>query len=1137
MSHHLLLHLRCDKLRSSKNKAPCTVAFLVQIDYGRSPSTIDREASDQENGNERNGVLTVSSSPTTTIPIIVGMTDLVQNSSQPIYFRAISLYISSPLFDRGGVESNRKYDPHHRRVYECHVFDVTQHVDLIAAVDVLPQEKWAQLMSQREETLIGIAGFNPHSLHNNQYSVSLRRPIYYTTIASAVRGVFTSVFTSPTLSPSMLPQDPQSLPASHDDEIASISSPSSTVSSSSSPHSPSPSPPNTSKPIPITARPISALSPELLDPPTTTISLTSSSSSQTAGKIIIDVERLCCCYGENDSIASCTFPQLSPTFSPFHTPPNICVTMQFMVYALDNISTLTPPSPWLLFSRQNPGNPSHWFPIYRTESILSSRQATFYPFRLRLPISSLVHPIKVECKTGKENIITIGETMLHLRGVIECLQESLSEKEGGYKRTRKKKEDRDSVREDKPVQIDDRADPPSYYLLLKNENDSLQTASPIAARQLRNEDKLMDRRTGEWMSEKNAMVHAMQTTLQHVLRARDEDHPLLKKADAENKKENIEHVKTTSSLSSSLHSPLETTLLQSKESKPVQDVGLAMIDVCESTRGSISSKTGEELSQVEEGEEERGRREEEREGVDEKKKEQEEQGLKGDDRLSNVSTVAGSHFIEIRATERGIDKEVSLQRTSEATRDSSEKRGGEENEGNSKDGDDENVEQFHFDNINMDFDLVKADCKPEIVLKASHGFLKLISLSGFRESEELQQHEEKIKMVGVEDEERRDVVRESETSGILTELENIENKEDERKKLAQNTEGDHVVMIGKGDKGREKADVLRLKQDKLDGKKVVLKKGVVGYEGDRELYPSSGKVGWQFRLPGFFIIDRSHEFLELYAKIGNKDEHILSTLSHNLGGNSITIMCIKGFLGDYFPGYFSSVKKHLRRLGYDAQTIPVRTSSTSVENSIIIRDAVLRLPAGKKAVLIGHSKGGLDSSMALTLFPELRNRVFGLITVQSPIGGSPIAQDFAHDPTIARFFNFALKSVLSGDPLSMQQISYTFRRSFMSIHPWPINTIPTVCFASHTGSRLSVMWGTHKFVQYRYGAKSDGLVCPVDSFLPGSVAVELGGVDHTQSVISTAMNCKYNQGQLIEVLLYMLVEESNRLFASEEYKE
>ena len=62
-----------------------------------------------------------------------------------------------------------------------------------------------------------------------------------------------------------------------------------------------------------------------------------------------------------------------------------------------------------------------------------------------------------------------------------------------------------------------------------------------------------------------------------------------------------------------------------------------------------------------------------------------------------------------------------------------------------------------------------------------------------------------------------------------------------------------------------------------------------------------------------------------------------------------------------------------------------------------------------QVVLVGHSKGGIDSSVAITLHPELRERVRGLITIQSPVGGTPVAQDFAQDPTIAKFFNFTLK--------------------------------------------------------------------------------------------------------------------------------
>jgi hypothetical protein len=49
-------------------------------------------------------------------------------------------------------------------------------------------------------------------------------------------------------------------------------------------------------------------------------------------------------------------------------------------------------------------------------------------------------------------------------------------------------------------------------------------------------------------------------------------------------------------------------------------------------------------------------------------------------------------------------------------------------------------------------------------------------------------------------------------------------------------------------------------------------------------------------------------------------------------------------------------------------------------------------------LLLGHSKGGVDSAAALSLYwPQLKDKVAGLVIAQSPYGGSPVASDILRD--------------------------------------------------------------------------------------------------------------------------------------------
>jgi len=48
----------------------------------------------------------------------------------------------------------------------------------------------------------------------------------------------------------------------------------------------------------------------------------------------------------------------------------------------------------------------------------------------------------------------------------------------------------------------------------------------------------------------------------------------------------------------------------------------------------------------------------------------------------------------------------------------------------------------------------------------------------------------------------------------------------------------------------------------------------------------------------------------------------------------------------------------------------------------------------KRVLLLGHSKGGVDSAAVLSLYwPQLKDKVAGLVLAQSPYGGSPVASD------------------------------------------------------------------------------------------------------------------------------------------------
>lgn len=62
--------------------------------------------------------------------------------------------------------------------------------------------------------------------------------------------------------------------------------------------------------------------------------------------------------------------------------------------------------------------------------------------------------------------------------------------------------------------------------------------------------------------------------------------------------------------------------------------------------------------------------------------------------------------------------------------------------------------------------------------------------------------------------------------------------------------------------------------------------------------------------------------------------------------------------------------------------------------------------SNKRVLLLGHSKGGVDTAAALSLYwSDLKDKVAGLALAQSPYGGSPIASDLLREGQLGDYVN------------------------------------------------------------------------------------------------------------------------------------
>lgn len=262
-------------------------------------------------------------------------------------------------------------------------------------------------------------------------------------------------------------------------------------------------------------------------------------------------------------------------------------------------------------------------------------------------------------------------------------------------------------------------------------------------------------------------------------------------------------------------------------------------------------------------------------------------------------------------------------------------------------------------------------------------------------------------------------------------------------------------------------------------------------------FPGKGcadDIGWiQDVKPPTHDVTGSFEKLDEAAKAG-KD--VLPS-----DAKDFVYLSVGGLFSEAAPTYFDPNMDALAKAGCEVGQVPVNTVDGVRHNAAIVRDTVMKYAEqGKKVVLIGHSMGGLDASAALALYPELKDHVRALVTIQSPYGGSPMAHDLLEIPGLKAVGGAVIKEVFGGQVKCATDLTYASRQKFLEEHPMPAG-VPTVCMASTKLSPFSPFFASAEYMKARYGLDSDGMVSPKDAFIPGAQTVTLSGLDHGDSTL------------------------------------
>ncbi|KAG0579236.1 hypothetical protein KC19_4G084000 [Ceratodon purpureus] len=292
---------------------------------------------------------------------------------------------------------------------------------------------------------------------------------------------------------------------------------------------------------------------------------------------------------------------------------------------------------------------------------------------------------------------------------------------------------------------------------------------------------------------------------------------------------------------------------------------------------------------------------------------------------------------------------------------------------------------------------------------------------------------------------------------------------------------------------------------------------------------SADDIGWLANSPGYSAVkDGTEDFLKALEQIGRG--------IHSLP-NTLTYLLIPGLFSNHGALYFFDTQNHFVKLGLPCHIAKIQSEAAVEKNAKEIKDHVegLYKSTGRKVVLLGHSKGGVDAAAACSMFwPELKDKVVGIVLVQSPYGGSPIASDILREGQIAdvetrRIIEILISRIFKGDIQSLEDLTYEKRKEFLAKYSLP-SEVPVISFhteASRAPRDVSIMshighaqlpWlpgmvrensddkegGMKLFVtvplsaamaicalhiELRYKEKSDGLVARKDAEVPGSIVV------------------------------------------------
>ena len=289
-------------------------------------------------------------------------------------------------------------------------------------------------------------------------------------------------------------------------------------------------------------------------------------------------------------------------------------------------------------------------------------------------------------------------------------------------------------------------------------------------------------------------------------------------------------------------------------------------------------------------------------------------------------------------------------------------------------------------------------------------------------------------------------------------------------------------------------------------------------------------------------IDRASErFLQLHRDVR---EDLAGPLP--AAAKSYRYYFVPGFTANHISGYMAENVERLKALGLDADRLAIATEGDRNGSLAAIGRAVAASP--KPVILIGHSLGGMHIHDWYRLAPDgLKARTAGLILMQAPIGGSPVADAWMEHWFTRAFARFMSLLPTWGNGLeTMREMSVPARRQVLAGLPrltlrdmGKILILQGSFDPAVNGRYHRDMKPLWKVFEGRRHELSDGVVGVAESVIPGARTVRVDDLDHEDTVIQdtgwikwlmgSRPNPKYRPGDITEALVRFFFRGRSRL--------